>query len=170
MVFLNSHTSLAEVFEGLVNSSKNEKDGVFFRDTLESLKETYLTTSTDPVVREILQVTRYAGRLLIWEYESIPSEDEIAAFGTSTDQCPCQHSWSHELPCRYVLQCRQKAGAPVFEADDIGDMWKKSGLGRCTAPPPEETHTDAVFKPPAVKLDLPREQYNCFHAIVQRNK
>ncbi|KAK3918466.1 Protein FAR1-RELATED SEQUENCE 5, partial [Frankliniella fusca] len=111
-MLLSYNTRLPDAVEGILHLAQNKEDDVFFRDMSESLKKTYKTTSlNDPLTMEILEdLTKFASRLLLWEIETLPSEEELLHYDSSSDSCGCRFRTSYGLPCRHIFQHRRLSG------------------------------------------------------------
>lgn len=98
--------------EGLLDLLVNKEEDVFYREVGEVMKVAYMTTGLDdPVINAILNdLTKYAAKLLIYELEKIPSDEEMMKYESTSDDCSCVFRWSYELPCRHIFHCRRMDG------------------------------------------------------------
>ncbi|KAK3917750.1 Pseudouridine-5'-phosphate glycosidase [Frankliniella fusca] len=127
-MLLSYNTSLPEAVDSIIYLAQNKEDDVFFRDTSESLKKAYLTTSDDPLSAEILKdLTKFCARLLLWELEVDTTKEEVTSYEASTTECKCVFSCSYDLPCRHKFYCRREAGEELYKRDENDKMWWKTG-------------------------------------------
>ncbi|KAK3913122.1 DNA topoisomerase 3-alpha [Frankliniella fusca] len=164
---INSHSTLAEAVQGLLNLVRNKEEDVFFKDVQANLKKTYLSNSQDQNIQCMLShLTLYAAKLEIWEYEAEVSQKEMEYYKSTETVCECKHKKSFNLPCRHMFEERRRKGTPVFTTtESLEKIWLKAEQTnhpqKCSIALNEDRAEGTVIvrSIPAKKADTPLKKY-----------